>query len=87
MYKELVAYGILMVITILYFVYTFKFTKALKSTLLFSPLIKRFHLIMIWIIPFIWLMILKTLMKVTPGSHEIEKKRTSEPFFDVYKLE
>ena len=80
MYKELVGYIILLVTLVLYFIYTIRFTKTLKPTLLFSPPIKYFHLIMIWIVPFLWLIILKALTSTTPGSHEVEKKQNPEPF-------
>lgn len=39
---------------------------------------------MIWVIPFLWILLLKNLMKSAPGSHEIEKKKESQSFLDVY---
>lgn len=38
---------------------------------------------MIWLIPFIWIFILKSLLKNTPGSYEIKNKNhSSKPFSD-----
>jgi len=35
---------------------------------------------MMWVIPFIWILILKALTIPTPGSHEIEEKEDPQPF-------
>jgi hypothetical protein len=37
---------------------------------------------MIWLIPFIWIFILKSLTKFTPGSYEIKNKGNYKPFSD-----
>ena len=37
---------------------------------------------MIWIIPFIWILLLKSLTKSTPGSYEIKNKDNTKPFSD-----
>jgi hypothetical protein len=34
---------------------------------------------LIWLIPFVWILLLKALAKRTPGSYEIEEKRDTEP--------
>lgn len=35
---------------------------------------------MIWLIPFVWILLLKALTKSTPGSYEIEDKVDPQPF-------
>jgi hypothetical protein len=45
---------------------------------------KAFHYFMIWALPFLWIWLLKSLVKPTPGSYEVEKKEKDEPFFDAY---
>jgi hypothetical protein len=35
---------------------------------------------MIWIVPFVWILILKALTRRTPGSFEIENKEDPKPF-------
>jgi len=37
---------------------------------------------MIWLVPFIWILILKSLTPSTPGSYEIKDKGNSKPFSD-----
>jgi hypothetical protein len=37
---------------------------------------------MIWLIPFIWILILKSLTKSTPGSYEVKNKIEPKPFSD-----
>jgi len=55
---------------------------SLKRTSLFAGNIKTFHLVMIWLIPFIWVFILKNLTKSAPGSYEVKNKNSSKPFSD-----
>ena len=48
---------------------------------------KIFHNILIWAIPFVWIIILKNITKPTPGSHNFKKtkdKRTKDksPFYE-----
>lgn len=85
MTNEIFKYGMLLGMILIYLTYTYKYIKVLKANALFTPKIKRTHLFMIWIIPFLWILLLKALAKSTPGSHEVDKKQDSEPFFDVYK--
>ncbi len=35
---------------------------------------------MIWFVPFIWGLLLTSLTKSTPGSHEVENKEDPQPF-------
>jgi hypothetical protein len=77
--------GILVCILLFYIAYTFTYIKVLQSNKLFTPKIKLTHLILIWAIPFLWILLLKTLANSAPGSHEVDKKQDSDPFFDVYQ--
>jgi hypothetical protein len=56
----------------------------MKASILFSKPIKRLHLAMIWIVPFVWVLLLKGFAKSAPGSHQVDKKQIAGPFFDVY---
>src|SRR5450631_4418134 len=51
--------------------------KALKG-----KLENNVHLVLIWLIPFLWILLLKALTKATPGSFEIENKESPIPFSD-----
>jgi hypothetical protein len=64
--------AIILVVVIYYFIFTIRYFIAFRKNPIFSTEAKRFHLIMIWIIPFIWIFILKALESSTPGSFEIE---------------
>lgn len=65
---------------IFYLVFTTRFSRKFKTNQVFSGGIKLFHSVMIWLIPFIWILLLKALTRSTPGSYEIEKKEDPQPF-------
>jgi heme/copper-type cytochrome/quinol oxidase subunit 2 len=71
-------------VLVFYFLYTIWFYKKLKHSVLFSRRIKRFHTVAIWVIPFIWILILKAFTMRTPGSHEMEHTPQDEPWSDPY---
>ena len=71
---------ILSSIAVFYLVFTIQYFLVLKKNIIFSGWIKRLHLIMIWLIPFVWILLLKALTQNTPGSYEIENKEEPEPF-------
>ena len=82
---SIVKYTFLITLIIFYFIDTIKSYKLINQSVIFSGSLKRFHLVMIWLFPFIWSFILKNLIKSSPGSHEVEKKIVEGPFFDAYK--
>jgi hypothetical protein len=82
---ETFKYLLLVGLSVFYFIYTIRYIKVLSSTTVFESSIRRFHFVMIWLIPFVWILILKNLIKPTPGSHEVDKNQDTAPFFDVYK--
>ena len=69
-------------IIIFYLIFTVRYFLVFRKNVIFTGKIKAFHLIMIWLIPFIWILILKSLTKSTPGSYEIENKSEPNPFSD-----
>lgn len=69
---------------IFYFVYTFRYYQKLKESVLFTKGVKLFHLMAIWVLPFIWILLLKGVTKRTPGSHEIKTKNPETPWSDPY---
>jgi len=48
----------------------------------FSEKQKFAHQILIWVIPFFWIIIVRTVMKPTPGSHEFKKKDEDGGFYE-----
>lgn len=67
-------------VVIFYFIFTLRYFIGFRKNTIFTGAIKTFHLIMMWIVPFIWILLLKALTKSTSGSYEIEKKEDPEPF-------
>ncbi len=78
-------YSLLISVVLVYVIYTIKVSKVLNKSVVFSKSVKAFHLIAIWLFPFIWALILMELIKSSPGSHEVDKKVNEGPFFDAYK--
>jgi hypothetical protein len=74
---------ILALVFIFYLIYTIPYFLAFKKNpTIFAGKIKVFHLVMMWLIPFFWILILKSLTKSTPGSYEMEYKENPHPFSD-----
>ena len=67
---------------IFYFIITFRYFLVLRKNVIFTGKIKALHLVLIWLIPFIWIFILRSLAKATPSSYEVETKDSSKPFSD-----
>jgi hypothetical protein len=76
--KNLIIYGTI----VFYFIFTIRYFLVFRKNIIFTGKIKAFHLVMMWLIPFIWILILKALTKSTPGSYQIEKKEVAIPFSD-----
>lgn len=71
---------ILLLLIIVYLSFTIRDLLFLKKINIFTKKVKLFHTIMVCIIPFIWIMLIKSLIKSTPGSYEIENKAEPTPF-------
>jgi hypothetical protein len=71
---------ILTVVAIAYLVFTIRYYRKLKANIVFSKSVKKFHQVMIWLVPFIWGLLLIALSKSEPGSYEIENKEDPQPF-------
>jgi hypothetical protein len=74
---------ILTIFAIAYVAFTLRYYRKLRSNIIFSKTVRRFHQVMIWLIPFIWGLLLTGLIKSTPGSHEVENKIDPKPFSDT----
>jgi hypothetical protein len=71
---------ILSVAFIAYLILTIRYFISLQKEIIFSKRMKLVHSILIWLIPFVWILLLKGLAKRTPGSHEVEEKEDPQPF-------
>jgi hypothetical protein len=67
---------------IFYFIFTIRYFFVFKKNIIITGKIKLVHLVLIWLIPFLWILLLKALTKATPGSFEIENKESQIPFSD-----
>ncbi|MCR6639505.1 MAG: hypothetical protein NVV82_11130 [Sporocytophaga sp.] len=66
-----------------YFIYTLNFAIQFNRTnTLFTDNQKLLHNIFIWIIPFFWIIIIKTIEKPTPGSDKFKKGKRDSGFND-----
>jgi len=73
-----IKYSVLAIIVVFYVVYTLRFSLHFYKSILFNGLVKGFHLTMFWLVPFIWIYLVKNLIKPTPGSREFEHKESPE---------
>lgn len=71
---------LLIIIALVYIIYTFKYAFVLKNSLVYKGKSRILHQVLIWLIPFVWVWLLKSLSKSTPGSFEIENKVDPIPF-------
>ncbi|CAN5662076.1 hypothetical protein BH11BAC3_BH11BAC3_20810 [soil metagenome] len=75
-----IKYLILTVLIAASLIYSLIYTVKFRETKLFTGNVRTFHLVMIWLVPFIWIFILKSITKSTPGSHEFPDKNNSTTF-------
>jgi len=81
MTKQIIIQVIIVLITFIgYLIFTARYFVSLQGNIVFSKRMKLVHSILIWLIPFVWIFLLKGLTKRTPGSHEIEQKEEPQPF-------
>ena len=72
---------ILLVAFLVYIVYTLWFViKFNKTDLIFDRRQRLTHNILVWLIPFLWIMIIKSMTKPTLGSDKYDKTK-QEPDF------
>jgi hypothetical protein len=74
---------LLTVTFIIYFIHTLNFAiKFNRSTNVFSRNQKLLHNFLIWIIPFIWIIIIKGVTEPTPGSNKFKKTKQEDGFYE-----
>jgi hypothetical protein len=66
---------ILSVILMVYFIYTIRYLIQFNRSDYFTGRLKSLHIVLIWLIPFVWIILLKNLFKTTPGSHQFGDKK------------
>lgn len=73
----------LTILLTVYVIYTFNFAIQFnKTNTSFNENQKLLHNFLIWIIPFFWIMILKTIIKPTSGSDKFKKNKPDAAFYE-----
>lgn len=65
---------------IFYFSYTIWYSFLLRKKTFLTRRQRIINFILIWLIPFIWIMFLKTFFQPVPGSHQIKNKNNPANF-------
>ncbi|CAN5738777.1 hypothetical protein BH11BAC7_BH11BAC7_09890 [soil metagenome] len=74
---------ILLVVFLLYVIYTFLFALRFRNaSTIYTQKQKQLHSILIWLIPFFWIILLKSFSKSTPGSHYYPNKKGDHGFYE-----
>jgi hypothetical protein len=75
--------GFVILAGLIHFVYTLNFAIKFNTTPQpFSRGNMLLHNILIWIIPFIWIVIIKVMAPSTPGSHHFKKRKKGGSFYE-----
>ncbi len=73
----------LIVVIVIYLIYTLNFAiKFNKTNTVFNNNQILLHNLLIWIIPFFWIMIVKSMIAPTPGSHKFKKSKEDSGFHE-----
>jgi hypothetical protein len=83
--ETIIKYACLIALAIFYLAYTIKYSITFSKSILFSKKLKTLHIFLFFLIPFIWIILLKELSKSSLGSYEFLDKRDIEPNSDIYK--
>ena len=76
-------YYILFGLLTFYFFWTLRFAiKFNKTDTYFDKGSKLIHNVLIWLVPFIWITIIKTISKPTPGSGNYNKTKDNGTFYE-----
>ena len=66
-----------------YFIWTLRFSiKFNRSDLFFNKRQKLIHNVLIWLVPFFWIMVIKTIMQPTQGSVNSKKTKNKGNFYE-----
>lgn len=80
--KTLIKYILIGVPVTFYLVYTINYTFVLFKNVFLTGRQKMINLVLIWLIPFIWILFLKTFFKSVPGSHQIKNRKDGDSFIE-----
>ena len=76
-------YYLLFGLLTIYFIYTLRFAlKFNRTDSFFNKRQKLLHNVLIWLVPFLWIMILKTISEPTPGTAKNKKTKDKGSFYE-----
>lgn len=76
-------YYLLFGLLIIYFIWTLRYAiKFNRTDSFFNKRQKLIHNVLIWVVPFLWVMILKTIIKPTPGTASYKKTKGKGDFYE-----
>lgn len=78
--KTLIKFALIGLPIIIYVFYTIHYSCAILKNRLLTKKQKKLNLILIWLVPFVWILFLKTFFKPNPGSHQVKNKRDPKSF-------
>ena len=78
---------ILILFFLFYLIFTIRYALVFRNTIIFSGRLKTFHQIMIWLVPFFWILILQAMSKSAPCSWQVERKEDIKPHSDLTYLD
>lgn len=73
--KLIARYALLVVVVLFYLVKTFRFSLLFSKNNYFTGGKKVFHAVMIWVVPFLWMTLLKSILKPNAGSASYSKRK------------
>jgi hypothetical protein len=78
--KNIILLIILIAFAMFYLTYTLIYSFVFIKNKYFSGRKKIIHFILIWAIPFLWILLIKSFLKPVPGSAEFHNKKDSESY-------
>lgn len=74
-----------LLLVLVYLVVTVRYSFTLLKSPVLPKRLRYLHLVLIWAIPFVCIIFLRSVTRHTPGSYGIDRNKDEKPFFDVFK--
>jgi len=78
--STLIKYILIGLPLLVYVAYTIRYSFVLNKSIFLTRRQKIINLTLIWLIPFIWVLFLRTFFKPNPGSHQVRRTGDSGNF-------
>ena len=74
-----------LLLVLVYLVVTVRYSVTLLKNPVLPKRLRYLHLVLIWVIPFVWIIVLRSVTRPTPGSYGMDRNKDDKPFFDVFR--